>query len=142
MRIVGFERQRSLETGLALFEFQFFLQNNAQIVPGGGKLGRERHRAARGFFPLVEQAALTAHFGEIAEIDSGSARRLASPANMLNREIEIAEVIGEQTHQISRVHVPRPRRQHLLAMPFRVVRAPGQTRRSRLGDGVRYIESC
>ena len=74
-----------------------------RLFQADGKLGRERHRATRRLFALVEQAALTAHFGEIAEIDGGRARRLASPANMLDREIEIAEVIGEQTHQIGRV---------------------------------------
>ena len=88
--VVGLERKRPLEAEPALVELQHLLQDDAEIVPGGGEIGRERDRPPPGLFALGEEPALAAHFGEVAEIDGRRARRLARLTQMSDGQVEVA----------------------------------------------------
>jgi hypothetical protein len=59
---------------------------------------------------------------------------------MGGREVQIAELERHQTHQIARVRVPWPNREHLAARHFRLVDAPRPPGRAGALDGRGYVE--
>src|SRR5262249_14415849 len=61
---------------------------------------------------------------EIAEINGGRTGRLAGLAQMGNRQVEIAEVIGHEAHEVARIRLPRPDRENLPAGHLRLVHMP------------------
>ncbi len=124
LSVVGRQLQRPLEARAALLEFQRLLENDAEIVPRRGHVWLEHDRPPRGLLALRKQPAPAADFGEVAEIVGRRARRLAGLPDMGDREVQIAELDRHETHQITRVRVPRPNRQHLPARHFRLVDAP------------------
>ena len=147
LRVVGLERKRALEAEPALVELQHLLQDDAEIVPGGGEVGRERDRPPPGLFALDEEPSLPAHLGEIAEIDCGRARRLTGLTQMSDGEVEVAVRVGHEPEELHCVRLARPDREHPPAGHLGLVRAAGAPRgagalnrrgdidRGRCGDG-------
>ena len=138
--VVRLERERPFEAEPAFVELELFLQDDAEVVPGGREAGGERDCAARRLLALGEQALLAAHLGEVAEIDGRRARRPAGLAHMRDREVEIAERIGHEAEEVGRVRLPRPDSEHLPARHLGFVRPTLAPRRAGALDGLGDVE--
>ena len=121
--VIRLERERALDAEPALVEFQHLLQNDAEIVPGRGKMGRERNSASSRLLTFRQQAPLAAHLGEVTEVDRRRARGSAGLAHVRDGEVEIAVGVGHEAEEVGRVGLAGPGRQHLPAGHLRFVGA-------------------
>ena len=89
--VIRLEHERALDAELALVELQHLLQDDAKVVPGRGKVGRERNRPPARLLTFGQQALLAAHFGEVAEVDRRRAWGSAGLTHVRDGEVEIAD---------------------------------------------------
>ena len=105
--VVRLQRHDALQTFQTGVEFSAFLQDDAQIVPCANQFRIQSHGESGGLLRLCQQAFLTAHFGQIAVIRRRCHGDQASLAQIIDRQIQLAIGMRDQSKLMQRVRLRR-----------------------------------